>query len=414
MTRRNKLPSSDPEPVVTTEPVESSSVPQPEPQPDPDLTTGQTGPGQTSPEGDATDGAPETIAPSPANEEQAGVASQGEDQGGVPAIVREHLRGLIEALVFASDKPMTVGEIAKTAKADRKLVKEVLQELREEYQRRGFQLLEIAGGFSFRTNPAFAPFVRDVTAQKPVKLTRAQLETLAIVAYRQPLTRPEIDDIRGVDSGPVLKLLLERDLVRIIGKRDEPGRPLVYGTTPLFLEFFGLKSLKDLPSLREFTELSDDSRRVFERVLGEEAPEQLDLSPEVLGTAEAPVDSNPSEAGHRDPSAQPGSAEAVGAASDAASSDEPALQADEAAADLDAASQPAPAEGVGGEEGAGRQGEQGEAAEEDEDDKDADEDEDEHDQDEDEDDEDDEDEDDEDDEDEDDEDDEDEDDEDDD
>jgi len=374
MTRRNKLPSSDPEPVVTTEPVESSSVPQP----GPELTTGETGPGQALPGADATDGTPEDIVSSPVHDEQAGTAPQGEeDEGGMPPIVREHLRGLVEALVFASDKPMTVGEIAKTAKADRKLVKEVLQELREEYQRRGFQLLEIAGGFSFRTNPAFAPFVRDVTAQKPVKLTRAQLETLAIVAYRQPLTRPEIDDIRGVDSGPVLKLLLERDLVRIIGKRDEPGRPLVYGTTPLFLEFFGLKSLKDLPSLREFTELSDDSRRVFERVLGEQAPEQLDLSPEVLGTAEIPVDTDPSEAGHRDPSAQPGAAEPIGAGSDAASSDGLPSRADAAAADLDAASRPAPADGGGGEEEGGRQGEQGEAAKDDEDEEDEDEEDDE-------------------------------------
>jgi segregation and condensation protein B len=100
-------------------------------------------------------------------------------------------------------------------------------------------------------------------------MTRAQLETLAIVSYRQPLTRPEIDDIRGVDSGPVLKTLLDRDLIKILGKKDEPGRPLLYGTTQTFLEFFGLKSLKDLPSLREFTELSDDSRRVFAREMAE-------------------------------------------------------------------------------------------------------------------------------------------------
>ena len=99
-------------------------------------------------------------------------------------------------------------------------------------------------------------------------MSRALLETLAIVSYRQPLTRPEIDDIRGVDSGPVLKTLLDRDLVKILGKKDEPGRPILYGTTAAFLEFFGLKSLKDLPSLREFTELSDDSRRVYDREMG--------------------------------------------------------------------------------------------------------------------------------------------------
>src|SRR5829696_736959 len=104
-------------------------------------------------------------------------------------------------------------------------------------------------------------------------MSRAQVETLAIVAYRQPITRPEIDDVRGVDSGPVLKTLLERDLVRILGKKDEPGRPMLYGTTAQFLEFFGLRALSDLPTLREFTELSDESRRTYERELGEEPPE---------------------------------------------------------------------------------------------------------------------------------------------
>ena len=107
---------------------------------------------------------------------------------------------------------------------------------------------------------------------------------MAILAYRQPVTRPEIDEIRGVDSGPVLKILLERDLVRILGKKDEPGRPMIYGTTTAFLEFFGLKSLKDLPTLREFTELTEDSRRVAERELGEVLDEH---QPEGAGQAES-------------------------------------------------------------------------------------------------------------------------------
>ncbi|HEY6461236.1 MAG TPA: SMC-Scp complex subunit ScpB, partial [Polyangiaceae bacterium] len=132
---------------------------------------------------------------------------------------------------------------------------------------------EIAGGWLFRTSVEYAPFVREMASEKPVRLTRAQVETLAIAAYRQPITRPEIDDIRGVDSGATLKLLLERDLLRILGKKDEPGRPLLYGTTNAFLEFFGLKSLKDLPTLKEFTELSDESRRVAEAELGDVLPE---------------------------------------------------------------------------------------------------------------------------------------------
>jgi segregation and condensation protein B len=184
-----------------------------------------------------------------------------------------HLRGLLEALVFASDKPMKTGELARLASAPSRQVKEVMGELRADYSTRGIVLDEVAGGWLFRTNAQYAPFVRDLAGGRPVKLTRAQIETLAIAAYRQPITRPEIDEIRGVDSGATLKLLLERDLVRILGKKDEPGRPLLYGTTNHFLEFFNMKSLKDLPTLREFTELSDESRRVAEAELGEVLPE---------------------------------------------------------------------------------------------------------------------------------------------
>jgi segregation and condensation protein B len=184
-------------------------------------------------------------------------------------VSRTHLKGLLEALIFVSDHPIKANDLAKTAAANVKLVRELLVELKGEYEARGVQLDEVAGAWIFRSNVAYAPFVRDLAKQKPVRLSRAQVETLAILAYRQPITRPEIDDIRGVDCGPVLKLLLERDLVRILGRKDEPGRPMLYGTTSAFLEFFGLKSLKDLPTLREFTELSEDSRRVVERELGD-------------------------------------------------------------------------------------------------------------------------------------------------
>jgi segregation and condensation protein B len=187
---------------------------------------------------------------------------------------KKHLRGLVEALVFASDQPIKPNEIGKLAQAPSRQIKEVLEELKTEYVGRGIQLEEIAGGFAFRTNVVYAPFVRDLVGQKPVKLTRAQLETLAIVAYRQPITRPDIDDVRGVDCGPVLRTLLERDLVRILGKQEAAGRPLLYGTSAGFLELFGLKSLKDLPTLREFTELNEESKRTVERELGEELAEK--------------------------------------------------------------------------------------------------------------------------------------------
>jgi segregation and condensation protein B len=174
-----------------------------------------------------------------------------------------HLKGVIESLVFASDKPMTPADIAKVTRAEAKDVRRLLGELHEEYKPRGIHLDEVAGGWQFRSSAANAPFVRELLQAKPVKLTRAQVETLAIVVYRQPVTRPEVDEIRGVDSGAALKILLERELIRMMGRKEEAGRPVLYGTTPAFLHFFGLKSLRDLPTLREFTELTAESEAVL-------------------------------------------------------------------------------------------------------------------------------------------------------
>jgi segregation and condensation protein B len=201
----------------------------------------------------------------PGPEDSQVVAAAEQQEGEIEearALPLDHLRGLLEALVFASDKPLTANELARLSSAPVKQVKQLLGEIQQSFAGHGVLLDEIAGGWLFRTNVQFAPFVRELTSGRPVKLTRAQIETLAIVAYRQPVTRPEIDEIRGVDSGATLKLLLERDLLRLLGKKDEPGRPLLYGTTNYFLEFFGLRTLKDLPTLREFTELSEESRRV--------------------------------------------------------------------------------------------------------------------------------------------------------
>jgi segregation and condensation protein B len=198
----------------------------------------------------------------PAEDEQADVEQARE-------LSAAHLRGLLEALVFASDKPLKTRELARLASAPIQQVRTVMTNLKDTYADRGIVLGVVAGGWLFRTHVQYAPFVRELSSERPVRLTRAQIETLAIAAYRQPITRPEIDDIRGVDSGATLKLLLERDLLRIIGKKDEPGRPLLYGTTTHFLEFFGLKSLSDLPTLREFSELNEDSRRIAEAELGE-------------------------------------------------------------------------------------------------------------------------------------------------
>jgi segregation and condensation protein B len=249
---------------------------------------------------DEHDGQPEDHGDDPPPSEQPAMTIPAAD------VARAHLKGLIEALVFVSEHPVSINEIAKTAGgADKKLVRQLADELRQEYTRRGIHLEEVAGGLVFRTNAQYAPFVREVTAKKPVRMTRAQLETLSIVAYRQPLTRPEVDDIRGVDSGPVLKTLLDRDLVRILGKKDEPGRPLLYGTAPSFLEFFGLKSLKDLPSLREFTELSDESRRTYDREMGPESDEPTTADVDSLAAAASAIEAAHEASSHpTDPSAR--------------------------------------------------------------------------------------------------------------
>jgi segregation and condensation protein B len=121
----------------------------------------------------------------------------------------------------------------------------------------GIQLVEVAGGWQFRTSPSFHQYVLRHVKTKASKFSQSSLETLAIVAYRQPLTRAEVEHLRGVDCGGVLKSLLEKRLVRILGKKDIPGRPLIYGTTKEFLEVFGLKDLKSLPTLKEIKALDD-------------------------------------------------------------------------------------------------------------------------------------------------------------
>ena len=134
------------------------------------------------------------------------------------------------------------------------------------------------GRWQLRTDPQVGAYVRRMLQVKPMRLTRAALETLAIIAYRQPITRPEMEELRGVDCGAVTKALLERKLIRILGKKDEPGRPLLYGSSKEFLELFNLRDLTQLPTLREFQELSEESRKIVE----EEAPS----APPVAGLTE--------------------------------------------------------------------------------------------------------------------------------
>jgi segregation and condensation protein B len=172
----------------------------------------------------------------------------------------ERLKSIIESLVFASDKPVPLKRLIElTGERHVENVAAAVEMLRADYADRGVVLHEVSGGFQFRTNPMNAHWVQQLVAGRPVKLSRAQLEVLAIIAYRQPLTRPEVDEIRGVDSGGTVKALLDRGLIRVLGKKEEPGRPILYGTSKDFLEFFNLRDLKDLPTLREFYELNEES-----------------------------------------------------------------------------------------------------------------------------------------------------------
>lgn len=162
----------------------------------------------------------------------------------------------IEALIFAADGPLSVARIKDALEEeplDARTIRALCHELRLEYDNleRAFELVEVAGGFQFRTRPEYAPVIARLRKTSPLRLSRAALETLAIVAYRQPVLRAEIERIRGVDCGGVLKALMERSLVKIRGRENLPGRPLTYGTTRRFLEIFELKDLNDLPSLEE-------------------------------------------------------------------------------------------------------------------------------------------------------------------
>jgi segregation and condensation protein B len=208
---------------------------------------------------------------------QAGAEAEGEE---IERVAFEELEPLIEALLFASDKPLAIADLKRlTGETDARLINQALEALIERRKGGGVQILSVAGAYSFRTNPKFADWVSRLIAGKPVRLSRALLETLAIVAYRQPITRPEMDDIRGVDCGPVLKTLLDRNLVRIIGKKEEVGRPMLYGTTPEFLRIFSLKDLTQLPTLRQFHELSAEHQAKVD----ENHPPSVDAAVGIIG-----------------------------------------------------------------------------------------------------------------------------------
>ena len=162
----------------------------------------------------------------------------------------DDVRAIVEALVFASDAPLSVERLKDIlGDMDRKAILEILQDIELEYRQRsgGLCLMEVAGGYQFRTKTDYAPWIKKLRGIRPVPISPAAMETLSVVAYRQPVTRPEIDGLRGVESDAVLRSLMVRGLVEPVGRRSTVGLPIEYSTTFLFLEYFGLSSLEDLP-----------------------------------------------------------------------------------------------------------------------------------------------------------------------
>ncbi|MCU7799679.1 MAG: SMC-Scp complex subunit ScpB [gamma proteobacterium symbiont of Lucinoma myriamae] len=172
----------------------------------------------------------------------------------------EILKNIVEAAILAANKAITPEKIltlfSEKDAVDKNLIRQAIEQLMQDYQSRGIELIEVSSGFRFQVAQTIAPWVARLWDEKPQKYSRALLETLALVAYRQPVTRGEIEEIRGVSvSSQIMRTLVEREWVRIIGHRDVPGKPAMYATTKSFLDYFGLKRLDELPPLSEIRDL---------------------------------------------------------------------------------------------------------------------------------------------------------------
>ena len=172
----------------------------------------------------------------------------------------EEIKNIIESLLLVAEEPLTINRINTIlTPAGEKEIRKALSELAEEYETRkgGFFLREVAGGYQIRTRPEYREWIKRLIQPRALRLSKAALETLAIIAYKQPIIRSDIEHIRGVNCGGILRMLLERKLIRVLGRREIPGRPLIYATTKQFLEVFDLKDLKDLPTPEEIESLEN-------------------------------------------------------------------------------------------------------------------------------------------------------------
>ena len=173
----------------------------------------------------------------------------------------EQLKHIIEAILLGAGRPLTVDQLLtmfeEHEKPERNAIREAISVLQEEYETRGLALVQVGSGYRIQIRETMRPWVARLWEEKPARYSRALLETLSLIAYRQPITRGEIEEVRGVAvSTTIMKTLLEREWVHIIGHREVPGRPAMYGTTRKFLDYFSLKGLSDLPSLAELRDLS--------------------------------------------------------------------------------------------------------------------------------------------------------------
>jgi segregation and condensation protein B len=171
----------------------------------------------------------------------------------------ETLRSVVESLLFVAEGPLTLQRLAEVIDgAARSEIRAVLDQIKADLEanQRGVRLVEVAGGYQLRTPKENADWVKKFLGGRPPRMGRAALETLAIIAYRQPVTKAEIEAIRGVDVDGVVNTLMERNLIRAVGRKDVPGRPFLFGTTPQFLQLFNLKDLSELPTLKELGEIT--------------------------------------------------------------------------------------------------------------------------------------------------------------
>ena len=216
----------------------------------------------------------------------------------------QKLKQIVEAALLAANGPLTVDNVQQLflehEQPDKQAVRDAIDALREDYQGRGVELSEVGGGFRVNVRAEFAPWVSRLWEERPARYSRAMLETLALIAYRQPITRGEIEEIRGVSvSSNIVKTMMERGWVRVVGQRDVPGRPSLYATTREFLTYFGLKSLDSLPSLQEIRDLDSINRELELAMPGTEAHIQAETDAGSSGPMGVQVtsDIDPGDAG---------------------------------------------------------------------------------------------------------------------